>query len=62
VLLRHFDLPGNGDGIEQLAHLLGFLVVYRVFQDYVRSSLLMRAGVELHPLLGPVPRPGAAGG
>ena len=30
---------------------LAFLVVYRVFQDYVLSPLLMRAGVELHPLL-----------
>ena len=28
-----------------------FLVVYRVFQDYVLSPLLMRAGMELHPLL-----------
>ena len=30
---------------------LAFLVIYRVFQDYVLSPLLMRAGVELHPLL-----------
>src|SRR5580658_1713256 len=28
-----------------------FLVVYRVFQDYVLSPLLMRAGVQLDPLL-----------
>ena len=28
-----------------------FLGVYRVFQDYVLSPLLMRAGMELHPLL-----------
>ncbi|MGA2594500.1 MAG: AI-2E family transporter [Bryobacteraceae bacterium] len=27
-----------------------FLVVYRVFQDYVLSPQLMRAGVQLHPL------------
>jgi predicted PurR-regulated permease PerM len=30
---------------------LVFLVVYRVFQDYVLAPLLMRAGMELHPLL-----------
>jgi len=30
---------------------LAFLVVYRLFQDYVLSPLLMRAGVQLHPLL-----------
>jgi len=29
---------------------LVFLVVYRVFQDYVLAPLLMRAGMELHPL------------
>lgn len=28
-----------------------FLIVYRVFQDYVLSPLLMRAGVQLPPLL-----------
>jgi len=28
-----------------------FLVVYRVFQDYLLSPLLMRAGTQLHPLL-----------
>jgi predicted PurR-regulated permease PerM len=28
-----------------------FLVVYRIFQDYVLSPLLMRAGVQLDPLL-----------
>jgi predicted PurR-regulated permease PerM len=28
-----------------------FLGVYRVFQDYVLSPLLMRAGTEVHPLL-----------
>jgi predicted PurR-regulated permease PerM len=28
-----------------------FLVLYRVFQDYVLSPLLMRAGVQLDPLL-----------
>jgi len=29
---------------------LAFLAVYRLFQDYVLSPLLMRAGVQLHPL------------
>ena len=28
-----------------------FLLVYRVFQDYILSPMLMRAGMELHPLL-----------
>ncbi|HLY19534.1 MAG TPA: AI-2E family transporter [Bryobacteraceae bacterium] len=28
-----------------------FLLIYRVFQDYVLSPHLMRAGVQLHPLL-----------
>ncbi len=28
-----------------------FLGVYRIFQDYVLSPFLMRAGMELHPLL-----------
>lgn len=31
--------------------LLGFLVVFRMFQDYVVSPHLMGRGVELHPLL-----------
>jgi predicted PurR-regulated permease PerM len=30
---------------------LAFLVVYRIFQDYVLSPQLMRAGVQLDPLL-----------
>lgn len=30
---------------------LVFLVVYRVFQDYVLSPQLMRAGIQMHPLL-----------
>jgi predicted PurR-regulated permease PerM len=33
-----------------LLSALIFLIVYRVFQDYVLSPQLMRAGVELHPL------------
>jgi predicted PurR-regulated permease PerM len=31
--------------------LLIFLILYRLFQDYVLSPYLMGAGVELHPLL-----------
>lgn len=30
---------------------LAFLLIYRLFQDYVLSPLLMRAGMKLHPLL-----------
>lgn len=38
-------------GYPHLLWLLGFLIVYRVFQDYVLSPHLMSKGVELHPLL-----------
>jgi len=41
-------------GLSGYAHLLWiviFLVVYRLFQDYVLSPYLLSAGVELHPLL-----------
>jgi predicted PurR-regulated permease PerM len=31
--------------------IVGFLLVYRIFQDYVLSPHLMSAGVALHPLL-----------
>jgi predicted PurR-regulated permease PerM len=31
--------------------VLVFLAVYRIFQDYVLSPLLMKRGVKLHPLL-----------
>jgi predicted PurR-regulated permease PerM len=34
-----------------LVGALAFLAIYRLFQDYVLSPLLMRAGTELHPLL-----------
>lgn len=35
-------------------HLLGillFLVIYRIFQDYVLNPYLMSSGVEIHPLM-----------
>ena len=38
----------------QFPHLpwvIGFLIVYRLFQDYMLSPLLMRKSVQLHPLL-----------
>jgi predicted PurR-regulated permease PerM len=38
-------------GYPHLLWILIFLVVYRIFQDYVLSPYLMSAGVELHPLL-----------
>jgi predicted PurR-regulated permease PerM len=31
--------------------IIAFLIVYRMFQDYLLSPYLMGAGVELHPLL-----------
>jgi predicted PurR-regulated permease PerM len=42
------------EGVTGYSHLLWillFLVIYRLFQDYVLSPYLMGAGVELHPLL-----------
>ena len=41
-------------GLSGYPHLLWiviFLVVYRLFQDYVLSPYLLSSGVELHPLL-----------
>jgi predicted PurR-regulated permease PerM len=38
-------------GYPHLLWILIFLVVYRLFQDYVLSPYLLSAGVELHPLL-----------
>lgn len=38
-------------GYPHVAWLLTFLIVYRLFQDYVLSPHLMRKGVKLHPLL-----------
>ncbi|MBV8552132.1 MAG: AI-2E family transporter [Acidobacteriaceae bacterium] len=37
--------------IGKLIWVVVFWVVYRFFQDYVLNPLLMRAGLELHPLL-----------
>jgi len=31
--------------------MIVFLIVYRVFQDYVLSPWLLGSGVELHPIL-----------
>ncbi len=44
-------LVGAMSGYQVLVGLVIFLVVYRLFLDYVLSPLLMGAGVELHPLL-----------
>jgi predicted PurR-regulated permease PerM len=41
-------------GLSGYAHLLWilvFLILYRLFQDYVLSPYLLSSGVELHPLL-----------
>ena len=37
--------------IEKGGWILIFLIVYRLFQDYVLSPYLLSSGVELHPLL-----------
>ncbi len=42
------------EGVTGYGHVLAvlvFLIVYRLFQDYVLSPYLMGSGVELHPLL-----------
>lgn len=42
------------EGVTGYNHLLAvivFLVVYRLFQDYVLTPYLMGSGIELHPLL-----------
>jgi predicted PurR-regulated permease PerM len=38
-------------GYPHLLWILIFLILYRLFQDYVLSPQLLSAGVELHPLL-----------
>ena len=38
-------------GSGHLVLIIVFLLVYRMFQDYVLSPYLMGSGVELHPLL-----------
>jgi predicted PurR-regulated permease PerM len=38
-------------GYPHLLWIAIFLVIYRIFQDYVLSPFLMSAGVEIHPLL-----------
>ncbi len=38
-------------GYQHVFWLLLFLIVYRLFQDYVLNPLLMSSGVEVHPLL-----------
>src|SRR5205807_4929296 len=34
-----------------LLWIVAFLVIYRIFQDYVLNPYLMSAGVEIHPML-----------
>lgn len=38
-------------GYAHLLWIVMFLVIYRIFQDYVLSPYLMSSGVEIHPLL-----------
>ncbi|MGD1096876.1 MAG: AI-2E family transporter [Bryobacteraceae bacterium] len=38
-------------GYPHLLWIVIFLVVYRIFQDYVLSPYLMSSGVEIHPML-----------
>lgn len=48
VILLVAVLSGN---LKLAAWILLFLIVYRLFQDYVLQPHLMSSGVELHPLL-----------
>jgi predicted PurR-regulated permease PerM len=41
----------SATGVGGLLWVLGFWVLYRVFQDYVLNPFLMSAGVEIHPIL-----------
>jgi predicted PurR-regulated permease PerM len=38
-------------GYQHLLWIVAFLAVFRIFQDYVLSPLLLSEGMELHPLL-----------
>jgi predicted PurR-regulated permease PerM len=38
-------------GFPHVLWIIVFLLVFRMFQDYVVSPQLMSAGVEIHPLL-----------
>jgi predicted PurR-regulated permease PerM len=38
-------------GFPHVVWILVFLIIYRMFQDYVLSPYLMSSGVELHPLM-----------
>jgi predicted PurR-regulated permease PerM len=38
-------------GYEHLMWIAGFILVYRIFQDYVLSPLLMRGSIGIHPAL-----------
>jgi predicted PurR-regulated permease PerM len=44
-------LVAGFSGYHHLLWILIFLVVYRIFQDYVLNPELMGSGVELHPVL-----------
>ena len=38
-------------GFPHVGWLVVFLVIYRVFQDYVLNPYLLGSGIEMHPLL-----------
>lgn len=44
-------LVAGFSGYPNLLWILAFLVLYRLFQDYVLQPYLMSSGVEVHPLL-----------
>lgn len=44
-------MVGMFSGYPHMLWLVVFIVIYRMFQDYILSPFLMSAGVEVHPLL-----------
>jgi predicted PurR-regulated permease PerM len=41
----------SATGVGGLLWIVGFWLLYRVFQDYVLNPFLMSSGVEIHPIL-----------
>jgi predicted PurR-regulated permease PerM len=41
----------SASGASGLLWIIGFWVLYRIFQDYVLNPFLMSSGVEIHPIL-----------
>ncbi|MBS1877824.1 MAG: AI-2E family transporter [Acidobacteria bacterium] len=51
VIVQSVTAAGTPGANSHAAAIIVFLILYRLFQDYVLSPYLMGTGVELHPLL-----------